>query len=188
MKSLEIVGYKRANLGKKASKDLRAEAQVPCVLYGGTDHVHFHAPMILFRDLLYTPDAYQVTLNIEGSLYTAILQEAQFHPVNEMILHVDFLEIIEGKAITIEVPIKFEGNSPGVQKGGKLLQKLRKIKLRGQASDIPDYILIDITDLDLGKSVKVNELKAGKFAILNNPSLPVATVEIPRSLRGKVEA
>ena len=188
MKSLEIVGYKRANLGKKASKDLRADAQVPCVLYGGTDQVHFHAPMILFRDLLYTPDAYQVTLNIEGDLYTAILQEAQFHPVNEMILHVDFLEIIAGKAITIEVPIKFEGNSPGVQKGGKLLQKLRKIKLRGQAADIPDYIHIDISDLDLGRSVKVSELKVEKATILNNPSLPVATVEIPRSLRGKVEA
>ncbi len=188
MKQLEIVGYKRANLGKKASKDLRAEAQVPCVLYGGTDQVHFYSPMILFRDLLYSPNAYEVTLNIEGTIYKAILQEAQFHPVNEMILHVDFLEIVEGKPITIEVPLKFEGVSPGVLKGGKLTQKLRKVKLRGQASSIPDYVEVDITDMDLGKSVKVNQLKVEGVTVLNNPSLPVATVEIPRSLRGKVEA
>lgn len=188
MKQLEIVGYKRANLGKKASKDLRAEAQVPCVLYGGTEQVHFSSPMILFRDLLYTPDVYEVTLNIEGAIYKAILQEAQFHPVSETILHVDFLQIVEGKPITVEVPLKFEGNSPGVQKGGKLVQKLRKVKMRGMATDIPDYVRVDITDMDLGKSVKVSQLKVDNVTVLNNPSLPVATIDIPRSLRGKVEA
>jgi large subunit ribosomal protein L25 len=188
MKQLEIVGYKRANLGKKASKDLRAEAQVPCVLYGGTEQVHFYAPMILFRDLLYTPDAYEVTLNIEGTTYKAILQETQFHPVSETILHVDFLEIIPGKPVTVEVPLKFEGNSPGVQKGGKLTQKLRKVKLKGEAASIPDYVRVDISDMDLGKSLKVNQLKVEGVSILNNPSLPVATIEVPRSLRGKAEA
>lgn len=188
MKQLEIVGYKRANLGKKASKDLRAEAQVPCVLYGGTEQVHFYSPMILFRDLLYTPDVYEVTVNVEGTIYKAILQDAQFHPVNEMILHVDFLEIIEGKPLTVEVPLKFEGISPGVLKGGKLVQKLRKVKMRGMASDIPDYVHVDITDMDLGKSVKVSQLKVENVTVLNNPSLPVATVDIPRALRGKVEA
>jgi len=188
MKQLEIVGYQRANLGKKASKDLRAEALVPCVLYGGSEQVHFYSPMILFRDLLYTPDVFEVTLNIEGKIYKAVLQDSQFHPVNEMILHVDFLEIIAGKPLTVEVPLKFEGNSPGVLKGGKLVQKLRKVKMRGMANDIPDYVLVDITNMDLGKSVKVSELVVEKVTVLNNPSLPVATVDIPRALRGKVEA
>ena len=101
MKSLEIIGFKRANLGKKESKDLRAEAMVPCVLYGGSEQVHFHAPMIMFRDLLYSPEVYQVNLNIEGDEYKAVVQASQFHPVNEMLLHVDFLEMNDNKEIKI---------------------------------------------------------------------------------------
>lgn len=119
MKKLEIVGFKRANLGSKGAKDLRAEALAPCVLYGGKEQVHFAVPMILFRELLYSADVYEVELNVEGDKYRAVLQDAQFHPVNEMILHVDFLEIIEGNPIKIAVPIKVIGNSPGVIKGVK---------------------------------------------------------------------
>ena len=99
MKKLEIVGYKRANLGTKGSKDLRSEALAPCVLYGGKEQVHFAAPMILFRDLIYSSDVHEVELNIEGTIYRAILKDAQFHPVSEMILHVDFLEVVKGKPV-----------------------------------------------------------------------------------------
>lgn len=184
MKKLEIVGFKRANLGKKESKDLRAEANIPAVLYGGANQVHFYAPAILFRDLLFTPDAYEVTLNIEGDIYRAILQDTQFHPVNDSLLHADFLEITD-KPIKVNVPLKFVGNSPGVQKGGKLVQKLRKITLRGAAENIPDAVEINISHLDLGKSVRVNEVKVENVEILNALSLPIATIDIPRSLRGK---
>lgn len=130
MKNLEIIGYKRANLGKKGSKDLRAEGQVPCVLYGGKEQVHFYTPMILFKQLLYTPNVYQVDLNIEGVQYKAILQDAQFHAVNETIEHVDFLELDENKPVRMEVPVRFTGVAPGVQKGGKLISKLRKVQIK----------------------------------------------------------
>lgn len=186
MKKLEIVGYKRSTLGTKGSKDLRTEALAPCVLYGGKNQVHFAVPMILFRELLYSADVYEVELNIEGDIYRAILQDAQFHPVNEMILHVDFLEIESDKAIKIAVPIKVIGNSPGVIKGGKMVQKLRKVMLRGLPANIPDFVTADISGLDLGQTVKVNKLVVEGCEILNTASNPVATIDIPRALRGKL--
>jgi large subunit ribosomal protein L25 len=160
----------------------------PCVLYGGSEQVHFAVPMILFRELLYSADVYEVELNIEGTKYRAILQDAQFHPVNEMIYHVDFLEIQKGKPIKIAVPIKVTGNSPGVIKGGKMVQKLRKVTLRGQAENIPDFVTVDISGLDLGQTVKVNKLAVEGCEILNPMSNPVATIDIPRALRGKLTA
>ncbi|GAB3901837.1 50S ribosomal protein L25/general stress protein Ctc [Larkinella knui] len=185
MKQHEIVGYNRANLGKTESKALRIEGNVPCVLYGGKTQVHFYSPAILFRKLLTTPEAYEVTLNIEGDEYKAILQDAQFHPVNDQILHCDFLEIVDGVDIKVEVPIRFTGVAPGVQKGGKLIQKLRKLKLRGAAERIPDYVDVNIADLDLGKTVKVSAVQLEGVEILDGPMLPIATIEIPRSMRGK---
>ena len=188
MKKLEIIGYKRANLGKKEAKQLRREANVPCVLYGGEKQVHFHSPMILFRELLYTPDAYLVNLDVEGDEYKCILQDVQFHPVSEMILHADFLEYTEDKPVKMEIPVKPVGNSPGVQVGGRLMTKIRKLKVRALAKDLPDYINVDISDLELGKSVKVKDIKAENFEILNSPSNPVLSVEIPRALRSKKAA
>src|SRR5687767_3491096 len=126
MKTQEIIGFKRANLGKSTVKALREESQVPCVLYGGKEQIHFSVPMILFRDLVYTPEAHIAELNIEGTVYRAILQDIQFHPVNEIILHADFLLLNEDKPVKIDIPIKLIGNAPGVQKGGKLNTKLRK--------------------------------------------------------------
>jgi large subunit ribosomal protein L25 len=187
MKTLEIIGYKRANLGKKESKDLRLEGLAPCVLYGGKQQVHFYTPMILFRDLLYTPNVYQVDLNIEGTHYKAVLQDAQFHPVNEMILHVDFLEMNDEKPLKIAIPLRLQGTAPGVQKGGKLISKLRKLQIKALPAHIPDFIDVDVSGLDLGKSIKVGEIKADNFQVLNNPSTPVASIEIPRALRGKGE-
>jgi large subunit ribosomal protein L25 len=188
MKTLEIIGYKRANLGKTGSKELRAQGQVPCVLYGGEEQVHFYSPMILFKQLLYTPNVYQVDLNIEGVQYKAILQDAQFHPVNETIVHVDFLELDENKPVRMEVPVRFTGTAPGVQKGGKLVSKLRKVQIKSLPAHIPDYIDVDISNLELGKSIKIGDLKAENYTLLNAPSTPIATVEIPRALRGKEEA
>ena len=187
MRSLEIIGYKRANLGKKGSKDLRLEGQVPCVLYGGGQQVHFYTPAILFRELLYTPNVYEVHLNVEGDQYRCILQDAQFHPVNETISHVDFLEVKDDKPVKMEVPIRFTGVAPGVQKGGKLVSKLRKIKIKSLVSNVPDYIDVDISSLDLGKSIKVSNIKPGEYSLLSNSNTPVVTVEIPRALKGKTD-
>ena len=186
MKSLEIVGFKRANLGKTDSKALRLDAQVPCVLYGGKDVVHFSVPAILFRELLYTPEAHIVDLNVEGSHYRAIVQEAQFHPVNEMLLHVDFLELQDGKEVKMDIPVKFIGVSPGVLAGGKLVSKLRKLKVRASSENLPDYVEVNISDLELGKSVKVGAVEAKNYTILTSEAAPIATVAIPRALKGEM--
>ena len=186
MKKLEIVGFKRETLGTKSAKDLRNEALVPCVMYGGKESMNFYAPMILFRELLYSPNVYEVQLNIEGSMHRAVLQDSQFHPVNDMLLHVDFLEVDDDKKIKLNVPVKFTGSSKGVLIGGKLSVKLRSLTLKGTVNDIPDFVEVDITHLDLGKSVKVGEVKLEGVQILNSVSNPIATVDIPRALRGKI--
>jgi large subunit ribosomal protein L25 len=185
MKKLEIVGYHRANLGRNESQAIRAEGSVPCVLYGGKDQVHFYSPVILFRELLFTPDVYEVTLNIEGDIYKAVLQETQFHPVSDMLLHADFLEITD-KPLKIAVPVRIVGNAPGVQKGGKLVVRVRKLRVRGMAENIPDYIDVNVSELDLGKSVRVSQIPVTNLDMLEEASNPVATIEIPRALRGTV--
>ena len=187
MKKTEIVGYKRANLGKKDSKALREQAMVPCVLYGNGQQMHFAAPMYLFRDLLFTPNVYEVTLNIEGEIRLGTLQDIQYHPVSDMILHADFLEITPDKLIKVDVPVRFIGTAVGVTKGGKLVPKINRIRVQGTAASIPDFVDVPVADLDLGKSVKIGILKVEGFTILNNASLPIATVEIPRALRGTLK-
>lgn len=188
MKTLEIIGYNRANLGKKSSKDLRREGNVPCVMYGGEKQVHFYAPMILFRELVYTPNVHKVLLNVEGEQFECILQDIQFHPVSEMILHADFLQIFGDKAIKMEVPVKYVGNSPGVIAGGRLVSKLKKIKVSALPGKMPDFIEVDISELQLGKSIKVGELNITEFEVLNSDRSPVASVELTRAQRGKQSA
>ena len=185
MKTVEIIGYKRANLGKTESKRLRAEGNVPCVLYGGKEQTHFHSPMILFRDLLYTPEARFVALNIEGQEAKAILQDAQFHPVSETILHVDFLELFDDKAVVMDIPLKPVGNAPGVQSGGKLIMKLRHLKVKALPGNMPEFIEVDISGLKLGKSIKVGELTQGEYEIQNSDLVTICSVEVPRAMRGK---
>ncbi|GAB3769672.1 50S ribosomal protein L25/general stress protein Ctc [Spirosoma horti] len=186
MKKLEIVGYQRANLGRTESQAIRAEGNVPCVLYGGEEQVHFYAPAILFRDLIYTPNIFEVALNIEGAEYRAILQEAQFHPVSDVLLHADFLLISDKKPIKIAVPVRLLGTAPGVQKGGKLVTRVRKLRVKGTVENIPDFIDVDVSNLDLGKSVRVGQISVQNIELLEEASNPVASIEIPRALRGTV--
>lgn len=185
MKSLEIIGYNRANLGKSDAKHLRSEGNVPCVLYGGKEQVHFHSPMILFRDLVYTPEAHTVDLNIEGNEYKALLQDIQFHPVSEIILHADFLEISDDKPIKINIPIRTKGIAPGVADGGKLYINQRHLLIQALPADMPDEIAIDVSRLSLGKSIKVADIKAVGYEILTSDLISVISVETPRVLRAK---
>lgn len=187
MRTIEIIGYKRANLGKADAKRLRADSQVPCVLYGGKEQVHFSAPMILFRDIVYTAEAAFVKLNIEGKEYSAILQDIQFHPVSEIILHADFLALNEDSLIKMDIPVNFTGVAPGLIKGGKLVVKLRKVKIKALPANMPETITLDVSDLDLGKSVKVASIAADGFEVQNNPRITIASVEIPRALKGDDE-
>ena len=180
METIEIIGYKRANLGKKDSKKLREDGNVPCVIYGGDEQIHFHAPMILFRDLVYTPGANFVKLNIEGLEIDAILQDIQFHPVSEIILHADFLQLKDEKKIKMEIPVKIIGDSPGVQQGGKILMRIRKLSLMAYPKNMPQFVEVDISNLELGKSIKVEELLTEEYNILNSPVVSVVSVNIPR--------
>ena len=187
MKTVEIIGYNRANLGKKESKALRADGNVPCVLYGGGEQVHFFAPMILFRELIYTQEAHFVHLNIEGKQYEAILQDVQFHPVSEVLLHVDFLQLFEGKLVKMDVPVHFVGTSPGVVKGGALVKKRRHLKVQALPKNMPEHIDVDIAKLDFGRAIKVSEVVTNNFEIMDTPQASIAVVEVPRALRGKMD-
>ncbi|MGY6557990.1 MAG: 50S ribosomal protein L25/general stress protein Ctc [Nitritalea sp.] len=190
MKSLEIIGFKRANLDSATLKELREDGQVPSVVYGPgiEEQIHFYAPAILFRPLVYTPDVHLVELNIEGQKIKALLKDTQFHPVSEVLLHADFLAFSEDRPVKMEIPVNIVGNSPGIQKGGKLEIKARTLKVKGLASALPDKINVDISHLDLGKSVKVSELSVEGFEILTSPNVSIATIGIPRALRGKKTA
>lgn len=187
MKTIEIIGYKRANLGKAESKRLREEGQVPAVLYGGDLQIHFYAPMILFRDLVYTNQAHFVKLNIEGEEYDAILQDVQFHPVSEIIMHADFLQLFEGKKIKMFIPVVLEGTAPGVTKGGTLIHKRRKLHIQALPKHMPDQITVDISELDFGRAIKVSAVNEDNFEVLDTKIASIAVVEIPRALRGKTE-
>jgi len=185
MKTIEIIGYKRANLGKSEAKRLRENGNVPGVLYGGEEQIHFYAPMILFRELVYTDRAHFVHLNIEGEEFQAILQDIQFHPVSEVILHADFLQLFEGKPVKMNIPVHFEGTSPGVTKGGTLIKKRRYLSIKALPKNMPEYVTVDLSVLDFGRSIKVEEIKEENFDILDPKIASVAVVEVPRALRGK---
>ncbi|BDD03321.1 50S ribosomal protein L25/general stress protein Ctc [Aureibacter tunicatorum] len=186
MKTLEIIGYKRANLGKTEAKALRNEAKVPCVLYGGGEQVHFSADAYFFRDLIYTPNAYFVTLNIEGQEYKAILQDSQYHPVSDNLLHADFLLLQDGKETKMDIPVELTGNAPGVSVGGKLVLKTRKLRVQATPENMPESIKVDVSHLELGKTVKVESLSPENYEILNNTSTSIASITIPRALRSKM--
>ncbi|MEM7298480.1 MAG: 50S ribosomal protein L25/general stress protein Ctc, partial [Bacteroidota bacterium] len=187
MKTVEIIGYKRANLGKTEAKRLREEGMVPCVVYGGDHQIHFYAPMILFRDLVYTDEAHFAILTIEGEPepFEAIIQDVQFHPVSEIILHADFLQLFRGTLIKMNIPVRPVGTAPGIQQGGKLIRKIKFLQVKALPKNMPEYIEVDVSKLDLGKSIKVGELEVGEYEILNSPLVTLAGIEVPRALRGK---
>lgn len=187
MKTLEVIGFKRANLDSASLSEVRESGNVPCVVYGPgiKEQIHFYSPIILFRDLIYTPEVHLVELNIEGTIIKAVLKDAQFHPVSEALLHADFVAYSENKAIKFEIPVKVVGSSPGIAKGGKLELKTRVLKVKGLANDFPDFITVDISNLDLGKSFKVEDVSVEGFEILTSPNVSIVTVGIPRALRGK---
>ena len=183
MKTIEIIGYRRANLGKGESQRLRDEGLVPCVLYGGDNQVHFYAPMILFREVVYTNEAHFVHLNIEGEESQAILQEVQFHPVSEVILHADFLRISEDRKIKMSIPARLVGLAPGVNKGGALVQKRSALKVYGYPKDMPDHIDVDVSTLDFHHAIKVSDIKYAGLEFKDPKQASVAVVEVPRSAK-----
>jgi large subunit ribosomal protein L25 len=187
MKTVEIIGYKRANLGKTGSQKLRDEGLVPCVLYGGDEQVHFYAPMILFRDLVYTNEAHFVQVNIEGEECKAILQEVQFHPVSEIILHADFLKIAEDRKVKMSIPTRLVGQAPGVAKGGTLVRKRAALKVYAFPKDMPDHIDVNVSELDFHHAIKVADMQLPGIDFMDPKQATIAAVEIPRAAKMAAE-
>jgi large subunit ribosomal protein L25 len=187
MKTVEIIGYRRANLGKSDAQQIREEGNVPCVLYGGKEQMHFYAPMILFRDLVYTNEAHFVHLNVEGEECQAILQEVQFHPVSEILLHADFLYITEDRKIKMDIPTRLVGKAPGVDKGGTLVRKRATLKVGAFPKDMPDHIDVDCSHLDFHKAVKVGDVTMPNLEFLDPHQASIAVVEVPRAAKMAAE-
>jgi large subunit ribosomal protein L25 len=183
MKSIAISGSRRENVGKRDAKELRYEGKVPAVLYGGADQIHFAVSAADLKGLVYTPDVHFVDIDVEGTKAKAILQDIQFHPLTEQILHVDFLRLNDSKPFVMEIPVKLTGTSPGVKMGGKLIQKLRKLRVKAFPKDMPQYVEVAMESLELGKSVRVEELNFPNFQITNNADDTIVSVVMSRALK-----
>ncbi len=185
MKTIEIKGFKRETVGKKATKQLRKDGSVPCVLYGGKEVVHFHAPENEFNNLFYTPNVYLVNIDIDGKKYSTILKDSQFHPVSDKPLHVDFLEIDMKAPITIDVPVKVEGFAIGVQSGGILVLERRKLAVRALSQNLPDNLAINVEDLEIGKARKIGDLNFDNLELLDAQNAVVVAVRLTRAARAE---
>jgi large subunit ribosomal protein L25 len=183
MKSIAISGSRRENVGKRDAKELRYEGKVPAVLYGGADQIHFAVSAADLKGLVYTPDVHFVDIDVEGTKAQAILQDIQFHPLTEQILHVDFLRLNDSKPFVMEIPVKLTGTSPGVKMGGKLIQKLRKLRVKALPKDMPQYVEVAMEPLELGKSVRIGELNFPNFQITNNADDTIVSVVMSRALK-----
>lgn len=181
MQEFKIEGVKRESLGKKESVAIRNSGRIPCVIYGGKDQLHFHGEELVLEKLISTPKVYVVDINIAGKSEKAILQDVQFHPVSDKIIHMDFLKVSDSNPITVKLPVKLEGNPEGVLQGGKLQVKMRKIKVKGLINNLPDELVIDISSVGLGQSVKIETLSFNSIEILESKNAVVCAVKLTRS-------
>ena len=195
MKSIEIKGSLRTETGKKATRELRNNDIVPCVLYGVQKDengnpvaTHFTVTTDGLRNLVYTPHIYVVDLNIDGKIVNAIMKDIQFHPVTDKILHVDFYQIDEAKPIVMEVPVQLEGLAEGVKAGGKLALQIRKLKVKALYNAIPERLIVNVSHLGLGKTIKVGELNFEGLELLNAKEAVVCAVKLTRAARGAAAA
>ncbi|GAB1858387.1 50S ribosomal protein L25/general stress protein Ctc [Flavobacteriaceae bacterium MHTCC 0001] len=182
MKSITINGSQRESVGKKATKALRNAGQVPCVLYGGEEPVHFSAPELAFSNLVYTPNAHTVVIALDnGVTYNGVLQDIQFHPVTDRILHIDFYQLFEDKEIALDIPVNLVGNSRGVKNGGVLRRNNRKLRIKALPVNLPDFIEIDITPLKIGDKVYVRDLDNEKYRFLHTDNTVVCQIKTSRT-------
>ncbi|MEG1021341.1 MAG: 50S ribosomal protein L25/general stress protein Ctc [Myroides sp.] len=181
MKSISIKGQERESVGKVATKTARNAGLVPCVVYGGEQPVHFTAEEKAFKSLVYTPDVHTVAIDLDGKKVDAILQDIQFDPVSDKILHIDFYQLHADKEITMEVPVKVVGNSKGVMAGGVLRLNQRKLKVRALPANLPDFVEADITELEMGNKLYITKLQTNNFKLLQPDNTVIAQVRISRA-------
>ena len=181
MKSITINGSQRESVGKVSTKALRNAGKVPCVVYGGETPIHFSAPELAFKNLVYTPDVHTVVIALEdGSKTEAILQDIQFHPVTDKILHMDFYQIFDDKEVTMEIPVRITGNSRGVRNGGVLRIVNRKLRVKALPKDLPDYIEADITEMRIGNKMYTSDIETGNFVFMHPDNTVICQVRTSR--------
>ena len=181
MKSITIKGSERESVGKKASKALRNAGKVPCVLYGGDKPLHFTADELSFKEIVYTPNAHTAVIDLGGNKFNAVLQDIQFHPVTDKILHVDFYQLFSDKLVTMNIPVNLLGSSPGVRNGGRLLWRKRKLAIKALPDNLPDFFNVDISKLKIGGYITVESLLSDDFTILHPDSTLVVQVKAARN-------
>ncbi len=182
MKTILLKGEMRDLLGGSSSKTLRSAGKVPCVMYGANENINFCIYEADFKNLIYTPNVYKVRLDINGTKHEAILQDVQYHPVSEAMLHVDFMAIDPAKNVIIDIPVRMVGNSPGVRSGGKLVIKINKLRVRGLIQNLPDYIDVNINNLEIGQSAKVKNTEVDGFEILDSKENAIVSCKTTRAL------
>jgi len=187
MKSITIKGSKRESVGKVATKALRNAGMVPCVIYGGEKPVHFSAEEKAFKKLVYTPDVFTASLDVDGQKTTAILQDIQFHPLSDRILHVDFYQLFDDKEVTMNIPVKLTGTSPGVLNGGSLRFTNRKLKIKALPANLPDYVTADISGLKIGSKLLVTSLFNDEYTFMHPDNTVVVQVRTSRNATAEAE-
>ena len=183
MKTIQISAVNRGDFGKKATKAVRREGLIPCVLYGGGENVAFAIDVKAVKPLIYTPASYIVELNIDGKVEKAVMREVQFHPVREQILHIDFYRVQEGKPVAIAIPVRLTGNAAGVKVGGKLAQSARKLVVKGLEANLPDEIVVDVTPLKVGQTIFVGDLQFENLQFVTPATTAVCAVRVTRATR-----
>jgi len=180
MKTVSLSGSLRENVGKKDAKKSRKEGKIPCVMYGGEKQIHFALPELAVDKVIFTPEIFAFNITINDKEYQAIMQDIQYHPVTDKVLHIDFLEVTKGKEVVVGLPVKFTGVAPGIIKGGKLQVKFRKLRAKGDINNMPEYIELDVSKLDIGNSIKVRDIKLDNLQLIEIPNAVVVQVKISR--------
>jgi large subunit ribosomal protein L25 len=184
MKSVEIQGTVRTELGSKFAQAERKAGNVPCVIYGGETPIHFSAPVLAFKSLVYTPEAKTAKITVGDQTIEAVIQDMQFHPVTDVLMHIDFIQLIDGKPVTMNIPVVLHGQARGVLNGGKLKMVLRTLSVRALPNELPDSIDLDITTLRIGKSIRVSDVVPTGYEILNADTAVIVTI---KKARGAVD-
>jgi large subunit ribosomal protein L25 len=183
MRTITIEGQLRTEMGKQATRQLRSEEKVPGVIYGGAKEVNFSALATSFKTLVYTPDFQLADIKVDGASYRCILKDLQFDKVTDQLIHADFLELVEDKKVVATIPIKFTGAAKGVKDGGKLITKMKALKVKTLPKFLKENIEVDLTELELNGNVRVEDVKADNYEILNSPRIPIASIVLTRQLK-----
>jgi large subunit ribosomal protein L25 len=183
MKTITIEGHLRTEMGKQATRQLRSEEKVPGVIYGGAKEVNFSALATSFKTLVYTPDFQLAEIKVDGTAYRCILKDLQFDKVTDALIHADFLELVDDKKVIATIPIKFTGAAKGVKDGGKLITKMKTLKIKTFPKYLKENIEVDLTNLELNGNVRVEDVKSENYEILNSPRIPIASIVLTRQLK-----